>query len=83
MCTMYYLCVFTSFYKNKYWHFRGFYAFKFSSRETIVTCEIFKTEMISSPGKCLVMYTVAAVPTQHYQFVYSLYMLVAYITIPM
>jgi len=39
-----------TFYKNKYWNFRGFYAFK--SQETIVTCEIFKTEMISSPGKC-------------------------------
>lgn len=43
---------FLTFNKNKYWHFRGFYAFRFLSQGTKVTCEIFKTEMISSPGKC-------------------------------
>jgi len=65
-----------TFHKNKYWHLRGFYAFKFSSRETIVTCEIFKTEMISSPGKFPIILSVHSRCSSHTALTVHVYSLI-------
>jgi len=61
-------------YKNRYWHFRGFYAFNFLSQGTKVTCELFKTEMISSPSKFL-MFKQSQFP---HNLLYSLHALYNY-----